>query len=151
MSLFYSLYTKTLRINTCQIEKMRAYRSHWPCGEPEHLVHGRNPRSLIISGYGSFSLRSALVKSRGRSPTRRDIITGYLVHYSKHSWDEVLQGFCLLGDNSFATCFNKGKIRTRSQRLEGTFFQELDRQTLSVCQQREHTSNIGNTDDNLRN
>ena len=60
------------------------------------------------------------IKSRGRSPTTRDIVTRYFVHYSKHSWDEVLQDFCLLGDDSFATCFTKGKIRTQSQRPKGT-------------------------------
>ena len=93
---------------------MRAYWSHWLCGESQHSLRGRNLRSLSSTlcpllrsspgtrDHRSFSLRSlALVKPRGRSHTTRDIFTRQfrdLVHYSKHSWDEVLQDFCLLGD-----------------------------------------------------
>src|SRR5258706_12494287 len=74
------------------------------------------------------------------------------MHYSKHSWDEVLQDFRLLGDN-----FICNLLHQRQNTLHPTakarghlvilvlFFQELNRQTLllpPVGQQRGHTSNV---------
>jgi len=105
----------------------------------------------------SSSLRSsALVKPKGRSPTTLDIITRQfcdLVQYSKHSWDEVLQYFCLLGDNFICNLLHQ-RQNTLHPIAEARghliilvlFFQELNRQTLllppPVCQQRRHTSNV---------
>src|SRR5258706_14223524 len=73
----------------------------------------------------------------------------------KHSWDEVLQYFCLLGDNFIGDLPHQGqntlhpiaKARGHLVKLV-LFLQELNRQTLllppPVCQQRErgHTENV---------
>ena len=85
------------------------------------------------------------------------------MHYVKHPWDEVLQDFCLLGDN-----FICDLLRQRQNTLHTIakarghlvilvlFFQELIRKALllpSVIQEaRTHLKrDAGNTEDNLCN
>src|SRR5258706_13349620 len=147
---------------------MRAYWSHWLCGESQNSLRGRNLRSLSSTlcpllrsspgtrDHRSFELRSsALVKSRRQSPTTPDIITRQFrdpVHYSKHSWDEVLQDFCLLGDNFICNLLHQRQNTLHPiAKAQGhlvilvLFFQELYRQTLllpPICQKRGHTSNV---------
>jgi len=74
------------------------------------------------------------------------------VHYFKHSWDEVLQDFCLLGDNSIRNLlYQRQNTLHTIEKARGhlvilvLLFQELYSQTLLlplVCQWRGHTSNV---------
>ena len=59
------------------------------------------------------------------------------MHYFKHSWDEVLQNFCLLGDNFICNLLHQGQNTLHPiAKARGhlvilvLFFQELNRQTL---------------------
>src|SRR5258706_10808828 len=84
------------------------------------------------------------------------------MHYSKHSWDEDLQDFCLLGDNFICNLLHQRQntlhpiAKTRGHLvILVLFFQELNQTLLLslVCQQRRtHLKRgVGNTDDNLCN
>ena len=85
------------------------------------------------------------------------------MHYIKHSWDEVRQDFCLLGDNFIRNLFRQrqntldpiAKVRVHLV-IHVSFFQELNRQALllpPVMQvARTHlTRDSGNTEDSLCN
>ena len=74
------------------------------------------------------------------------------MHYFKHSWDEVLQDLCLLGDNFICNLLHQRQNALHSiAKTRGhlvilvLFFQELHRHALLlplVCQQKGHTSNV---------
>src|SRR5258706_4575313 len=73
------------------------------------------------------------------------------MHYSKHSWDEDLQDFCLVGDNFICNLLHQRQntlhpiAKARGHLVILVLFcQELNQTLLLslVCQQRGHTSNV---------